>query len=156
MKHIYIKSGEYVDHRSSADNKAYYLTMATKDDDTGSELSTDTLIIQGSFNAAGVQDFSQPTVIGVSPEATNTTLLLDVQTNGKAVRIEGLTFDGTNAGGTAANGLVAEVNNHEDVSRTVGQLHLKNVAFRHHNIGLQVTNDEGCKRHAAGQRAYGR
>lgn len=143
VKHIYIKSGEYVDHRSSADNKAYYLTMATKDDDTGSELSTDTLIIQGSFNAAGVQDFSQPTVIGVSPEATNTTLLLDVQTNGKAVRIEGLTFDGTNAGGTAANGLVAEVNNHEDVSRTVGQLHLKNVAFRHHNIGLQVTNEEG-------------
>lgn len=143
VKHIYIKSGEYVDHRSSADNKAYYLTMATKDDDTGSELSTDTLIIQGSFNAAGVQDFSQPTVIGVSPEATNTTLLLDVQTNGKAVRIEGLTFDGTNAGGTAANGLVAEVNNHEDVSRTVGQLHLKNVAFRHHNTGLQVTNEEG-------------
>ena len=138
VKHIYIKSGEYVDHRSS-----YYLTMATKDDDTGSELSTDTLIIQGSFNAAGVQDFSQPTVIGVSPEATNTTLLLDVQTNGKAVRIEGLTFDGTNAGGTAANGLVAEVNNHEDVSRTVGQLHLKNVAFRHHNTGLQVTNEEG-------------
>ena len=143
VKHIYIKSGEYVDHRSSADNKAYYLTMATKDDDTGSELSTDTLIIQGSFNAAGVQDFSQPTVIGVSPEATNTTLLLDVQTNGKAVRIEGLTFDGTNAGDTAANGLVAEVNNHEDVSRTVGQLHLKNVAFRHHNTGLQVTNEEG-------------
>ena len=64
-------------------------------------------------------------------------------TNGKAVRIEGLTFDGTNAGGTAANGLVAEVNNHEDVSRTVGQLHLKNVAFRHHNTGLQVTNEEG-------------
>ena len=144
VKHIYIKAGEYVDHRlSSADNKAYYLTMATKDDDTGSELSTDTLIIQGSFNAAGVQDFSQPTVIGVSPEATNTTLLLDVQTNGKAVRIEGLTFDGTNAGGTAANGLVAEVNNHEDVSRTEGQLHLKNVAFRHHNIGLQVTNEKG-------------
>ena len=77
----------------------------------------------------------------VSPEAQHTATLLDVQTNGKAVRIEGVTFDGTNAGGTPANGLTASVNNHADVD-TDGYLQLKNVAFRRANTGLQVTNAE--------------
>ncbi len=141
VKHLYIKAGEYADHRVSVtDNAAYPLNLAAADHNNNASF-TDTLIVQGSFNDAGKQDFSQPTIFRVSPEAQHTSVLLDVQTNGKAIRIEGLTFDGAKADGTAADGLTATVDNHADVN-TAGNLQLKNVAFRHNATGLQVTNAE--------------
>ncbi len=100
---------------------AFPLNM-DKDADDG--MNGSSLTIKGSFNEAGQQDFSNPTVISSYPGVA-TERLMNITTNGEPVFIEGITFYNATANG---NGIVSTGNN----------LTLARVAFRG-NAGTGVS-----------------
>lgn len=108
-KAVYIRDGEY-SSKQLLTGTAFPLNMAA-DDTYGTSLD-----IKGSFNEAGQQDFSNPTVIS-SYSGLKTDQLMNIATNGKPVFIEGITFNNATANG---NGIVS----------TGDDLTLARVAFR--------------------------
>lgn len=111
-KTIYIRDGEYMS-KQLLTGTAFPLNM-DKDADDG--MNGSSLTIKGSFNEAGQQDFSNPTVISSYPGVA-TERLMNITTNGEPVFIEGITFNNATANG---NGIVSTGDN----------LTLARVAFR--------------------------
>lgn len=111
-KTIYIRDGEYMS-KQLLTGTAFPLNM-DKDADDG--MNGSSLTIKGSFNEAGQQDFSNPTVIS-SYSGLATQRLMNITTNGEPVFIEGITFNNATANG---DGIVSTGDN----------LTLGNVAFR--------------------------
>ena len=111
-KTIYIRDGEYMS-KQLLTGTAFPLNM-DKDADDG--MNGSSLTIKGSFNEAGQQDFSNPTVISSYPGVA-TERLMNITTNGEPVFIEGITFNNATANG---DGIVSTGDN----------LTLGNVAFR--------------------------
>lgn len=111
-KAVYIRDGEY-SSKQLLTGTAFPLNM-DKDADDG--MNGSSLTIKGSFNEAGQQDFSNPTVISSYPGVA-TERLMNITTNGEPVFIEGITFSNATADG---NGIVSTGDN----------LKLGNVAFR--------------------------
>lgn len=111
-KTIYIRDGEYMS-KQLLTGTAFPLNM-DKDADDG--MNGSSLTIKGSFNEAGQQDFSNPTVISSYPGVA-TERLMNITTNGEPVFIEGIMFNNATANG---NGIVSTGDN----------LKLGNVAFR--------------------------
>ena len=111
-KAVYIRDGEYAS-KQLLTGTAFPLNM-DKDADDG--MNGSSLTIKGSFNEAGQQDFSNPTVIS-SYSGLATQRLMNITTNGEPVFIEGITFNNATANG---DGIVSTGDN----------LTLGNVAFR--------------------------
>lgn len=111
-KTIYIRDGEYMS-KQLLTGTAFPLNM-DKDADDG--MNGSSLTIKGSFNEAGQQDFSNPTVISSYPGVA-TERLMNITTNGEPVSIEGIMFNNATANG---NGIVSTGDN----------LTLARVAFR--------------------------
>lgn len=111
-KAIYIRDGEY-SSKQLLTGTAFPLNMDAK---AGDATYVNSLTIKGSYNEAGVQDFSNPTVI-TSYSGVETQRLMNIATNGKPVFIEGITFNNATANG---DGIVS----------TGDKLTLGNVAFR--------------------------
>lgn len=124
-KAVYIKAGEYSLPRISA-GTAFTVSMS-KSHEFG-----ESLMVKGSYNESGVQDFSQPTVITTQDSnADETKILMAVATSDKPVTLEGLTFINKNQ--TDGTGM--------QVGTTGGKVTLKQVAFRGNTAsGLQVTS----------------
>lgn len=116
-KAVYIRDGEY-SSKQLLTGTAFPLNM-----DADKTLG-ESLTIKGSFNEAGQQDFSNPTVIS-SYSGLATQQLMNITTNGEPVFIEGITFNNATANG---NGIVSTGDN----------LTLGNVAFRG-NAGTGVS-----------------
>lgn len=116
-KAVYIRDGEYLS-KQLLTGTAFPLNM---DDDKTYGTS---LTIKGSYNEAGKQDFSNPTVISSYPGVA-TERLMNIATNGEPVFIEGITFNNAAANG---NGIVSTGDN----------LTLARVAFRG-NAGTGVS-----------------
>lgn len=122
-KKVFIKTGEYnIKNNLYTDNVAYQINMGTADG-----IVTDTLTVKGSYNDAGKQDFSQPTVISAKD---GNTILLDVMTQGKPVTVEGLAFQ------SGRTGIRAQATGE-------GRLTLKNVASRANATGIDLTDGDG-------------
>ena len=119
-KAVYIRDGEY-SSKQLLTGTAFPLNM-DKDADDG--MNGSSLTIKGSFNEAGQQDFSNPTVISSYPGVA-TERLMNITTNGEPVFIEGIMFNNATANG---NGIVSTGNN----------LTLARVAFRG-NAGTGVS-----------------
>ena len=116
-KAVYIRDGEY-SSKQLLTGTAFPLNM-----DADKTLG-ESLTIKGSFNEAGQQDFSKPTVIS-SYSGLATQRLMNITTNGEPVFIEGITFNNATANG---DGIVSTGDN----------LTLGNVAFRG-NAGTGVS-----------------
>lgn len=116
-KAVYIRDGEYLS-KQLLTGTAFPLNM---DDDKTYGTS---LTIKGSYNEAGKQDFSNPTVISSYPGVA-TERLMNIVTNGEPVFIEGITFNNATEGG---DGIVSTGDN----------LTLARVAFRG-NAGTGVS-----------------
>lgn len=119
-KTIYIRDGEYMS-KQLLTGTAFPLNM-DKDADDG--MNGSSLTIKGSFNEAGQQDFSNPTLIS-SYSGLATQRLMNITTNGEPVFIEGITFSNATTDG---DGIVSTGDN----------LTLGNVAFRG-NAGTGVS-----------------
>ena len=102
-KTIYIRDGEYMS-KQLLTGTAFPLNM-DKDADDG--MNGSSLTIKGSFNEAGQQDFSNPTVISSYPGVA-TERLMNITTNGEPVFIEGIMFNNATANG---NGIVSTGDN---------------------------------------------
>lgn len=111
-KAVYIRDGEY-SSKQLLTGTAFPLNMDAK---AGDATYVNSLTIKGSFNEAGQQDFSNPTVF-TSYSGVETQRLMNIATNGKPVFIEGITFNNATADG---DGIVSTGDN----------LKLGNVAFR--------------------------
>ena len=131
-KKVYIRTGEYVWPRLSG-NIAFPVIMSNSDE------FGESLEIRGSFNASGVQDFSQPTVITTQEgQADQTSVLMQISTGQKPVTVEGLTFINRNARTASASGMEANVSGG-------GTLTLEQTGFRLSSVGLNVA--EGTDGH---------
>lgn len=119
-KAVYIRDGEYAS-KQLLTGTAFPLNM---DKDNADGMNGTSLTIKGSYNEAGVQDFSNPTVISSYPGVA-TERLINIATNNEPVFIEGIMFDNATAGG---DGIVSIGNN----------LKLARVAFRG-NAGTGVS-----------------
>lgn len=122
-KAVYIRDGEYLSKQLLA-GTAFPLNMDKDDPDDDTDFNGTSLTIKGSFNEAGQQDFSNPTVIS-SYSGLATQRLMNITTNGEPVFIEGITFNNATANG---DGIVSTGDN----------LTLGNVAFRG-NAGTGVS-----------------
>ena len=127
---VYIKAGEYNMRASlalgGAKKAAYWINMAQ---DNG---ALESLKVEGSYDDAGNQNFSRPTVISISPaDGKESTVLLDIKTNTKPVTVTGLAFHSAGTG-VQANASGAE-----------GKLTLKNVAFQDNHTGADLTGTTG-------------
>lgn len=111
-KAVYIRDGEYAS-KQLLTGTAFPLNM---DKDNADGMNGTSLTIKGSYNEAGVQDFSNPTVISSYPGVA-TERLMNIATNNEPVFIEGILFNNATAGG---DGIVSTGNN----------LKLARVAFR--------------------------
>lgn len=89
-KAVYIRDGEYLSKQLLA-GTAFPLNMDKDDPDDDTDFNGTSLTIKGSFNEAGQQDFSNPTVIS-SYSGLATQRLMNITTNGEPVFIEGITF----------------------------------------------------------------
>jgi len=116
-KAVYIRDGEY-SSKQLLTGTAFPLNM-----DADKTLG-ESLTIKGSFNEAGQQDFSNPTVIS-SYSGLKTDQLMNIVTNNEPVFIEGITFNNATTDG---DGIVSTGDN----------LTLGNVAFRG-NAGTGVS-----------------
>lgn len=116
-KAIYIRDGEY-SSKQLLTGTAFPLNM-----DADKTLG-ESLTIKGSFNEAGQQDFSNPTLIS-SYSGLATQRLMNITTNGEPVFIEGITFSNATTDG---DGIVSTGDN----------LTLGNAAFRG-NAGTGVS-----------------
>lgn len=119
-KAVYIRDGEYAS-KQLLTGTAFPLNM---DKDNADGMNGTSLTIKGSYNEAGVQDFSNPTVISSYPGVA-TERLINIATNNESVFIEGIMFNNATAGG---DGIVSIGNN----------LKLARVAFRG-NAGTGVS-----------------
>ena len=119
-KAVYIRDGEYAS-KQLLTGTAFPLNM---DKDNADGMNGTSLTIKGSYNEAGVQDFSNPTVIS-SYSGLATQRLMNIATNNEPVFIEGIMFNNATAGG---DGIVSIGNN----------LKLARVAFRG-NAGTGVS-----------------
>lgn len=119
-KAVYIRDGEYAS-KQLLTGTAFPLNM---DKDNADGMNGTSLTIKGSYNEAGVQDFSNPTVISSYPGVA-TERLMNIATNNESVFIEGIMFNNATAGG---DGIVSIGNN----------LKLARVAFRG-NAGTGVS-----------------
>lgn len=119
-KAVYIRDGEYAS-KQLLTGTAFPLNM---DKDNADGMNGTSLTIKGSYNEAGVQDFSNPTVISSYPGVA-TERLMNIATNNEPVFIEGILFNNATAGG---DGIVSTGNN----------LKLARVAFRG-NAGTGVS-----------------
>ncbi len=119
-KAVYIRDGEYAS-KQLLTGTAFPLNM---DKDNADGMNGTSLTIKGSYNEAGVQDFSNPTVISSYPGVA-TERLINIVTNNEPVFIEGIMFNNATAGG---DGIVSIGNN----------LKLARVAFRG-NAGIGVS-----------------
>ena len=131
-RYVYVRDGEYSWDWLSA-GSAYLLNMGDPNNNYSSSLT-----IKGS--CTGVrgekgeqQNFSKQTVIRNSGSATGTTQqLMSINTNAKAVAIEGFTFINTDGDGIDAS------------TGAGGSLTLKNCAFRQNGIaGMNVSGNDG-------------
>ena len=120
VKAVYIRDGEYAS-KQLLTGTAFPLNM---DKDNADGMNGTSLTIKGSYNEAGVQDFSNPTVISSYPGVA-TERLMNIATNNEPVFIEGILFNNATAGG---DGIVSTGNN----------LKLARVAFRG-NAGTGVS-----------------
>lgn len=118
-KAVYIRDGEYAS-KQLLTGTAFPLNM---DKDNADGMNGTSLTIKGSYNEAGVQDFSKPTVIS-SYSGLATQRLMNIATNNEPVFIEGIMFN--NAAGD--DGIVSTGDN----------LTLARVAFRG-NAGTGVS-----------------
>lgn len=114
-KAVYIRDGEYAS-KQLLTGTAFPLNMDKDDPDDDTDFNGTSLTIKGSYNEAGQQDFSKPTVIS-SYSGLATQRLMNITTNGEPVFIEGITFNNATANG---DGIVSTGDN----------LTLGNVAFR--------------------------
>lgn len=89
-KAVYIRDGEYSSKQLLA-GTAFPLNMDKDDPDDDTDFNGTSLTIKGSYNEAGQQDFSKPTVIS-SYSGLATQRLMNITTNGEPVFIEGITF----------------------------------------------------------------
>lgn len=119
-KAVYIRDGEYAS-KQLLTGTAFPLIMDANDYDG---MNGTSLTIKGSYNEAGVQDFSNPTVISSYPGVA-TERLINIATNNESVFIEGIMFNNATAGG---DGIVSTGDN----------LTLARVAFRG-NAGTGVS-----------------
>lgn len=119
-KAVYIRDGEYAS-KQLLTGTAFPLNM---DKDNADGMNGTSLTIKGSYNEAGVQDFSKPTVISSYPGVA-TERLINIATNNEPVFIEGIMFNNATAGG---DGIVSTGDN----------LTLARVAFRG-NAGTGVS-----------------
>lgn len=119
-KAVYIRDGEYAS-KQLLTGTAFPLNM---DKDNADGMNGTSLTIKGSYNEAGVQDFSNPTVISSYPGVA-TERLINIATNNEPVFIEGIMFNNATAGG---DGIVSTGDN----------LTLARVAFRG-NAGTGVS-----------------
>ena len=119
-KAVYIRDGEY-SSKQLLTGTAFPLIMDANDYDG---MNGTSLTIKGSYNEAGVQDFSNPTVISSYPGVA-TERLINIATNNESVFIEGIMFNNATAGG---DGIVSTGDN----------LTLARVAFRG-NAGTGVS-----------------
>lgn len=122
-KAVYIRDGEYLSKQLLA-GTAFPLNMDKDDPDDDTDFNGTSLTIKGSYNEAGQQDFSKPTVIS-SYSGLATQRLMNIATNNEPVFIEGIMFNNATAGG---DGIVSIGNN----------LKLARVAFRG-NAGTGVS-----------------
>ena len=122
-KAVYIRDGEY-SSKQLLTGTAFPLNMDKDDPDDDTDFNGTSLTIKGSYNEAGQQDFSKPTVIS-SYSGLATQRLMNITTNGEPVFIEGITFNNATANG---DGIVS----------TGDKLTLGNVAFRG-NAGTGVS-----------------
>ena len=120
-KAVYIKGGTYTMGNSlMTGDIAYQITMSGVENTHVSSLT-----VNGSYNEAGVQDFSQPTVL-TDVTGSGKTTLLNVSTNGKPVNISGIAFHDAKTGLQVGDG-------------NGGELTVKNSAFRKTETGMSVT-----------------
>ena len=127
-KEVHIKTGEYSLPNLSA-GTAYTIAMSTNKN-FGTSLK-----VYGSYNASGVQDYSQPTVITTHEQSQNTTdKLISVNTGAKPVTIDGLTFINKRANGGIGM---------EAVTEAGGKLTLTHTAFRKNDGGAMTLKNDG-------------
>lgn len=124
-KAVMIKAGTYAWPNLST-GTAFPITLS-ESDEFGQSLG-----IHGSFNASGVQDFSQPTIItGHDTKVSQTKTLMNIAAGHKPVTVEGLTFINRNTT-DGATGLRIGA----DDAR--GSVTLRQTGFRLSPIGLEI------------------
>lgn len=141
---IYVMGGEYFSPSLSNTGDAFTLQV---NKDSKKELLT-SLEIVGSCTGQGLGDnvernFATPTILIPNEDleeksSTKTTILLNVTTNGKPVKLSGITFRNQvsdSSDNTERKGLFAALTSDE----AAGKLILENCAFRHNKSnGLEV------------------
>lgn len=113
VKTIYVRGGEYALSQLYINNIAYRFVP-----DANNNYITE-LVIKGSYDETGEQDFSSPThLMSDQTSGVTTNTMMYIATNGKKVTLEGISIEGT-----AQHGV--EVNNAAGGATT-----FRNVAFR--------------------------
>ncbi len=126
QKAVMIKAGTYAWPYLST-GTAFPIMMSSDDNEFGKSLG-----IHGSFNASGVQDFSQPTIITThNTNVSDTRILMDIDANNKSVTVEGLTFINHNTA-AEATGLRIGANGED------GSVTLRQTGFRLSSVGLDI------------------
>lgn len=126
QKAVMIKAGTYAWPYLST-GTAFPIMMSSDDNEVGVSLG-----IHGSFNASGVQDFSQPTIITThNTNVSDTRILMDIDANNKSVTVEGLTFINHNTA-AEATGLRIGANGED------GSVTLRQTGFRLSSVGLDI------------------
>lgn len=124
-KAVMIKAGTYAWPYLST-GTAFPITLSASNDHGVS------LGIHGSFNASGVQDFSQPTVITThDTQLSATQTLMNIAAGHKPVTVEGLTFINSNPDDEATGLRIGA-----DDSR--GSVTLRQTGFRLSSVGLDI------------------
>lgn len=122
-KKIYIRGGVFSQSQLYIENFAYKAVLSPTNDYVTS------LKIIGSYAENGNQDFSNPTVFQSTLPSESVEAVFYVNTNGKKLTFEGITFKGGKKGLYAQN--------------TSGTLNLKNVAFRESGTGAYIEGTNG-------------
>ena len=122
-KKIYIRGGVFSQSQLYIENFAYKAVLSPTNDYVTS------LKIIGSYAENGNQDFSNPTVFQSTLPSESVEAVFYVNTNGKKLIFEGITFKGGKKGLYAQN--------------TSGTLKLKNVAFRESGTGAYIEGTNG-------------
>ena len=126
-KAVMIKAGTYAWPNLST-GTAFPITLS-ESDEFGQSLG-----IHGSFNASGVQDFSQPTIItGHDTKLSETQTLMNIASGHKPVTVEGLTFINRNPDDEATGLRIGA-----DDAR--GSVTLRQTGFRLSSVGLDITS----------------
>lgn len=120
---VYVRGGEHVIPKPSA-STAFFMNV--------NSTYAQSVTVKGAYTDAGLQDFSQPTVIKVAPDTQgDVKVLLNISTSDKPVTIEGFTFINTNEDGTGMEATTTD---------TGGSLTLRQTAFRANTTGVKLNN----------------